>query len=190
MTDLILSRFLAARDTSTPEDTCTAPITTSDPEGYDFLTVLKTYSEHQTLHGYKHYFSFAEWNGGHDEWCHVGTSCITLEYKADSAQKVRDMLPELGFAAYEIETRNGRSDTVLFAFPCKERLGSIDTTRAASLIAEALESGGLVKHSFLYSYFFHFRNHGSVRFHEGALVNKAFLTAAAKVFVKIERWFA
>jgi hypothetical protein len=190
MTNLTISRFLSAHDTSKPEDTHHAPIATSDEEAYDFLTLIRTHGEHQSECGLKHLFSFSEWDGGHDEWCHVGASCVTLEYKLAAAQAVRDMLPELGLAAYEIETKAGRSDAVLFAFPCKEALGSIDVTRAASLIAEALECDGLIKSSFLYTYFFRFRHNGTVRFHEGSLVSKAFLQSASKVFVKIEKWFS
>lgn len=50
MTDgLVISRFLSAGSHAKPEDTLTAPIINDDPDGYDFLTVLKTYAEHQTL---------------------------------------------------------------------------------------------------------------------------------------------
>lgn len=185
-----VSRFLTATSYATPEDTFTAPITSSDPEAYDFLTLLRTYSEHQTLGGLRDYFSFSYWDGGHDEYHHDGTTCVTLEYGKDAAAKVRQMLPQLGFSAYEIDTRNGRSDTVLFAFPVSERLDHDETTRAASLIAEALECTGLKNHSFLYTYFFRFRHGGAVSFHEGALVSRKFLTAAneAGVFVELKRW--
>jgi hypothetical protein len=186
----VISRFLTATSWASPEETLTAPITTSDPEAYDFLTILKTYAEHQTLATQQDYFSLSKWDGGHDEYHHDGTTCVTLEYKADSAAKVRSMLPHLGFAAYEIETRNGRANTVLFAFPVSEPLDHLETTRAASLIAEALECTGLKNHSFLYTYFFRFRPSGTVAFHEGALVSRKFLAAAndAKLFVEIKRW--
>lgn len=190
MTDPVISRFLTATSYATPEDTFTAPVTKSDPTGYDFLTLLKTYSEHQTKGGYKDYFSFSKWDGGHDEYHHDGTTLLTLEYKATSAAKVRAALPSLGFAAYEIDTRSGRSDTVLFAFPVSEDLDHTDTTRAASLIAEALECTGLVNHSFLYTYFFRFRHGGNVSFHEGATVNRKWIAAAndAGVYVEIKKW--
>jgi hypothetical protein len=191
MTDgLVISRFLTATSYATPEDTFTAPLENSDPEGYDFSTLLNTFGEQQTQGGFRDYFSFSEWLGGHDEDHHEGTSCVTLEYGEASAQKVRDMLPELGFACYEIETRNGSSDTVLFAFPVAERLDHQDTTRAASLIAEMLEAPGLKKHSFLYTYFWRFRHGGSITYHQGKPFSRNVITAAndAGIYVQIKRW--
>ena len=186
----IISRFLTATSYASPEDKLTAPIVNTDPEHYDFMTVLNTYAEHQTQGGFKDYFSFSDWCAGHDKDHHEGTSCVTLEYKEASAQKVRDMLPELGFACYEIETRNGRSDTVLFAFPVAEWLDHEDTTRAASLIAAMLETTGLKKHSFLYTYFFRFRTNAAISFHEGALFSRKVIAAAneAKIYVELKTW--
>jgi hypothetical protein len=186
----VISRFLSADSHSAPEETLSAPIINDDPDGYDFHAVLKTYAEHQTLAGYRNQFSFSAWDGGHDKDHHEGTSCVTLEYKEASAQKVRDMLPELGFACYEIETRNGRSDTVLFAFPVAEWLDHEDTTRAASLIAAMLETTGLKKHSFLYTYFFRFRTNAAITFHEGALFSRKVIAAAneAKIYVELKTW--
>ena len=101
-TSPVISRFLTATSYAIPEDKMSAPIANNDPTHYDFMTVLKTYSEHQTQGGFRDYFSFSDWCAGHDKDHHEGTSCVTLEYKEASAQKVRDMLPELGFACYAV----------------------------------------------------------------------------------------
>lgn len=188
--NLVISRFLTATSYATPEDVLSAPISNDDPAGYDFFTVLETYQQHQTEGGFKDLFSFSRWVGGHDEDHHEGTSLITLEYREDAAQKVRDMLPELGLACYEIDTQNGRSKTVLFAFPVAEPLDHTETTRAASLIAEMLEATGLKRHSFLYTYFWRFRHNGSITFHEGVPFSRKIITAAfdAQVYVEIKRW--
>lgn len=188
--NLVISQFVKATSCASPEQSIEAPITKSDPDGYDFLDVLRTYAEHQTASPTKDYFSFSRWNNGHDEYHHDGTTCVTLEYKADAAAKVRATLPELGFSAYEIETRNGRSNTVLFAFPVSEPLDPQDTTRAASLIAEALSCTGLINHSFLYTYFFRFRQDAKVAFHQDRTMSRNFIKAANEegIFVELRKW--
>lgn len=168
MDNLTICRFITATADATPEDVCSAPLHNDDPTKYDFLTLLTTFAEHQEAGGFNDYFSLSKWSGGHSEYHHEGTTCLTLEYKEDKATEVRAALKDLEYAFYEIPTKAGRSKSVLFAIPLEKHLDHTDTTRAASIVAESVGATGLVKNSFLYTYFFRFRSGaGPVTYNDG-----------------------
>jgi hypothetical protein len=191
--DVHVARFLTATAAAKPEDTITAPLFYDDPTE-TFLDALKLY---QALQGdetdsnsRKDYFSLSRWNGGHTEYHHEGTSCLTLEYDTVHAPVVKAALEELEMSHYVIPTKSGRKKTFLFAIPCVDGLDVTDTTRAASLIAELIQQSGLVHNSWLYTYFFRFRTDQEITFTPGKLMTSQFVRDAnsAKVKCFIHTW--
>lgn len=188
---LRLSRFVSAQNYDTPQDVCEAVVWNEDPDGYDMLTVLNTYAEHQTESGCKDYFSFSRWIGGHDEGSHDGTTALTLEYKADREEAVRAKLLEYGFCFYEVQTRSGRTDCALFAVPIDDDVDHTDTTRAASILADAIGIDGLTANSFLYTWFFRFKHGYAVQFTDGTPFERKLIRQANDVgfYTEIKRFF-
>ena len=186
MTTLTISRFLTATSTAKPDSQFTAPIHDDGTVGYDARDLIATYAEQQFEGGFSNYFSFSRWDGSHDMEGHQGTTALTLEYDLAHVDRVRDALATLPLAYYEIPTIAGRSKAVLFAFPVEEALDWTDTTRAASLIAQTIEQGGLFPNSFLYTYFFRFRDGGPITFRDGVLMSRAFIDEAHGIITRIK----
>ena len=187
--DVHIERFLSASMTARALDTITAPLFHDDPS-QTILDALNLYQALQGAEGRNDYFSLSRWSGGHSEYHHEGTSCLTLEYDEAHAPAVKAALVELEFAHFVIPTKVGRSNAFLFAIPCKDELDHTDTTRAASLVAELIEQGGLFEDSFKYTYFFRFRTDQEITFTPGKLMDSQFVrdanNAGIKVFIK--RW--
>jgi hypothetical protein len=183
---LVISRFTSAVANAEPVEALTAPLREPDPHLYSFETILDTYADHQRGQKVRDFFSFSIWDGSHDLDGHRATTLITLEYDLDAVEDVRAALAEMEFAHFEIATKAGRKNVVLFAFPLLDHLSFRDTTRAASLIAAMVGVKGVVDHSWLYTYFFKFRDEGPVQYRDGRFVGQDFLESAEGVFVQMK----
>lgn len=191
MTLLSISSFATATQNSTPTETLYAPFLRSEwDRDYDFDTILKAKADHCTISGVNAYNSFSIWDGQHAAFAHIGATMSHLEYAVEPAKKVRDTLIAAEIAHYEIETIASRKDAIMFAFPLVELLDHKEVMRLASLIADCLGVKGVIKNSYLSTYFFRFRKAAQVLKRNGTYMGRDFIEDQNGVFVKMADYLA
>ena len=182
-----ISRFLTATTNSKPELAFTAPVEPQDGE-HSFKQILEALAEHDSETGQFHYFSLSRWDEGHSSWSHDGTTCITLEFNEEAANIVRETLMLSDIMHYEFPTKAGRKKAVMFALPSEDHFDHEETTRAASLIMNAIKVKGLLQNSYLSTYFFRFRKDAKIEQRGTVMLNRDFVDDSRGVFVTLREW--
>jgi len=159
--------------------------------------VIDAWRENQVAQGRTHYFSFSEWDNGHSLADHIRTTALLVEYEAGRIDAVKQHLDEMGLAYFVIPTfatdktaKGGkkRVDCYAIAIPLQEALNDSDTLRAASLVIEAIEIGGITNGSYMATYLFRFRDTGSAEFRPGKLFSRTIMEDAATVRTNVRTW--
>ena len=196
MIDLTLTQFLKATSTAKPENSIIAPRVAHDTIPYSMFDVLDAVQENQLAKGRSDYFSFSDWDNGHSVVDHIRTTALYVEYEAERKEVVQLHLNEMNLDYYVLPTfatdrtaKGGkkRVDCFGFAIGLEETLDDRDTIRAASLIIEALECGGLTDGSYMPTYLLRLRA-GQIEHHPGALFTRDLMDEAALVRTNVRTW--